>query len=521
MPANQITPTNPRLAPLLNEVTRGNVKIPVFQREFVWTDEQVMGLLDSIYRGYPVGSLLLWSTKNTLDYQREVGGFKLPTTPADYPVNYVLDGQQRLTTLYGVFNSDAPTEKPDLAARFNVMFVPSKDEFMHASVAPPESINLRVLLDTTRLLPELRRFSDEDQRRIAAVVERFKDYEFPVVTIKDRSNQEVCRIFQRINSSGTSLSTLELLAAWTWSDKFDLRREIEGLQERLADRGYGDLEDNLLMRCLAAVVTRDIETDSLVDAPADKLVEGMVRVKEAMNLAIDFLEHELKIRNVTFVPFPIMLVPLVQFFAVTSKPNPDQRKELRRWFWNCAFTQRYRAGTNRLVREDLAAMDLLARGGSPFSSLNSKIDRAVFMQTWRINSTAAKAMICMLAQYRPMSFPSGAAVDLGRTMAAYNAREFHHIYPKAHLASLGIQFHQSNVLANICMLTADDNKAISDDAPSIYMPKIHDDFRKTALDRALVPPECQSGVASYADFVLRRSQALALTAETLIRTGNP
>jgi uncharacterized protein with ParB-like and HNH nuclease domain len=101
---HKITPSNPRIASLLSDVTKGNIKIPVFQREFVWNDEQIMSLLDSIYRGYPVGSLLLWSTKERLRHERNVGGFRLPDTPEDFPVNYVLDGQQRLTTLYGVFN---------------------------------------------------------------------------------------------------------------------------------------------------------------------------------------------------------------------------------------------------------------------------------------------------------------------------------------------------------------------------------------------------------------------------------
>jgi uncharacterized protein with ParB-like and HNH nuclease domain len=98
---NKIAPSNPRIASLLTDVTRGNIKIPVFQREYVWSDEQIMSLLDSIYRGYPVGSLLLWSTKERLKSERDVGGFKLPESPEDYPVLYVLDGQQRLTTLFG------------------------------------------------------------------------------------------------------------------------------------------------------------------------------------------------------------------------------------------------------------------------------------------------------------------------------------------------------------------------------------------------------------------------------------
>lgn len=519
--AHKITPSNPRLAALLSDVARGNIKIPVFQREFVWNDEQIMSLLDSIYRGYPVGSLLLWSTKELLNHERNVGGFALPKTPEDYPVNYVLDGQQRLTTLYGVFNSDAKTTDEELADRFNVCFVPDTEQFIHGSVAPESSINLRVILDTTKLLPELARFSDSNKTRIATLTERFKDYEFPVVTIKERTNQEVCRVFQRINSSGTSLSTLELLAAWTWSDQFDLRNEIETLLDRLADRGYEQLDEALLMRCLASIVMGGIDADVLVDAAPDKLIAGMSTLKQALDAAIDFLEKELRIKNAVFLPFPIMLVPLAKFFSKTLKPTANQLGALRRWFWHCAFTQRYRAGTNTYVMQDLESMQELAAGKPVFDGLAAVVEESLFKKTWRINSTAAKAAICLLAQLNPRSFLTGASVDLGSTMAAYNAREFHHIYPKGFLATLGIQFHESNVIANVCLLTSTDNRTISDRDPRSYFLSIPVSLKQQIFESALIPLDAADGSKPYVQFLTLRSKALAGVAANLIRKGTP
>lgn len=519
--AHKIAPSNPRIASLLTDVEKGNIKIPVFQRDYVWTDEQIMSLLDSIYRGYPVGSLLLWATKERLNHERNVGGFRLPETPEDYPVNYVLDGQQRLSTLYGVFHSDAPTDDAELAARFSVSFVPQTEEFVHQSAADPNaSINLRNILDTTKLLPELQRFGTEDQKKIAFLTERFKDYEFPVVTIRDRTNQEVCRVFQRINSSGTSLSTLELLAAWTWSEQFDLRNEIEALLARLADKGYEDLSETEVMRCLASIVREEIETDALVDEPPDRLIAGMSKLKQAMFAAIDFLEAEVKVKNIVFVPFPIMIVPLVTFFAETLKPSAAQRSALSRWFWYCAFTQRYKAGTNRFVMEDILSMKRLAKGEQVFDTLAATVDRGLFRKTWRINSTIAKATICLLAQFSPRTFLSGTPIDLGETLAAYNAREFHHIYPKAHLAAQGIPFHESNVIANICMLTQHDNVTISDKSPQQYFELIPAKIRNDVFERAIVPEEFRDGSKPFADFVSGRAEALAQSAEYLIANGS-
>jgi hypothetical protein len=518
----KIATSNLRLAALLSDVTRGNIKIPVFQRGYVWSDEQIMSLLDSIYRGYPVGSLLLWSTREALKHERDIGGFKLPSTPMDYPVQYVLDGQQRLTTLYGVFNSDSESSNLELASRFNICFVPETEQFIHYSAVTDESvINLRVILDTTKLLPELARFTDSNQKIIAELIEKFKDYEFPLVTIKDRTNQEVCRVFQRINSSGTKLGTLELLSAWTWSDEFDLRNELESLLDALADKGYGEIDQTLLMRCLAAVVLGKIDPDELVDAAPEQLIAGVNVLKNSIYDAVDFLEKELHIKNIIFVPFPIMIVPLVKFFSLRSKPNAKQLSALRQWFWHCAFTQKYKAGTNKLVLSDMDVMTALAIEGKAETYSPEEVSTELFLKTWRINSTAAKAAICLLAQYKPRSLLSGRLVDLDTVLAAYNAREFHHIYPKAFLLERGIPFHESNSIANVCFLTASDNKTVSDTGPEEYFLEIPEVQARSIFASALIPTEACAGKMEYSEFLKVRAELLTCAARDLVANGSP
>ena len=461
--STKITPSSPRLASLLSDVERGNIKIPVFQRQYIWTDEQIVSLLDSIYRGYPVGSLLMWSTKEELKHERNVGGFKLPVTPEDYPVNYILDGQQRLTTLYGVFNSEQTTAAPELADRFNICYLPDEDVFVHHLAASNKvKIHLHKILDTTKLLVELPKYNDEQKSKIAKLTEAFKDYEFPIVTIRDRSNKEVCSIFQRINSSGTPLSSLELLTAWTWSDKFDLRREIDSLLDILSDKGYEKINQPLLMRMLASITCGSISEEDLVDVDPEVLVTGMVALKNAVFAAVDFLEGQLKVRNVVFLPFPIMIIPIVNFYAKIKKPNAVQLKQLKKWFWQCSLTLRYKAGTNRLVLEDLGKIQKIADGCTPFDESSVSVKSDIFDSSWRINSTAAKVALCLMAQLRPKSFLTGTEVDLGSVLSAYNARQFHHIYPKGYLNGKGISFHEANVIANICFLSASENGSSPD-----------------------------------------------------------
>jgi len=517
---SKITPSSPRLASLLSNVESGNIKIPVFQRDYIWTDEQIISLLDSIYRGYPVGSLLMWSTREELNHERNVGGFSLPTTPEDYPLNYILDGQQRLTTLYGVFHSNENTADPDLADRFNICYMPDEDAFAHhLSVAGKTKIHLNSILDTTRLLVELPKFNDEQKTRIAKLTESFKDYEFPIVTIRDRSNKEVCSIFQRINSSGTELSNLELLTAWTWSDQFDLRREIDELLDALRDKGYEEIDQPLLMRMLASLTCGSIDSDDLVDVDPNDLVEGMRRLKIAIFAAVDFLEGQLKVKNIVFLPFPIMLIPIVNYYAEIPKPNANQLTQLRKWFWQCSLTLRYKAGTNRLVLEDLSKIKEVVKGESPFDASAASVKSDLFDSTWRINSTAAKAALCLMAQLRPRSFLTGSEVDLGTVLSAYNSRQFHHIYPKAYLAEQGISFHAANVISNICFLSASENNAISDRDPKDYFKDIPVRHRDDIFNAALIPDKAREGDLSFEEFAGLRKDMLIENANTLMETG--
>ncbi len=91
---------------ILEQVQNGTIRIPAFQRGFVWDAERVAYLMDSIYKGYPFGALILWRTKEKLSHERQLGPFELPEVEPEYPIDYVLDGQQRLTSIFGVFQTD-------------------------------------------------------------------------------------------------------------------------------------------------------------------------------------------------------------------------------------------------------------------------------------------------------------------------------------------------------------------------------------------------------------------------------
>ena len=91
---------------LLQRITDGEVRVPAFQRDFVWEPDRVQFLMDSIYKGYPIGTVLFWRTKEQLLHDRDLGPFTLPDPKAQYPIDYVLDGQQRLTSIFAPFQTE-------------------------------------------------------------------------------------------------------------------------------------------------------------------------------------------------------------------------------------------------------------------------------------------------------------------------------------------------------------------------------------------------------------------------------
>ncbi len=187
---------------LLSDIQKGEIKVPQFQRKFVWKKEQALNLLDSISNNYPAGSLLLWRTQTKLAVERNIGDFKLPKTDDHSPTDYVLDGQQRITVIYSCLG--APPDEEGFAAGYDLdaqEFVEIEPN-LEAKVFP-----MRSLFNTTKLLNfrtglQVLAEATVYQERLDDLVEAFTSYRLPLVMLKDLSIDEVCPIFGRFAKLG-------------------------------------------------------------------------------------------------------------------------------------------------------------------------------------------------------------------------------------------------------------------------------------------------------------------------------
>lgn len=471
---NRLGTETPFIQDLISDIRSGQIKIPQFQRKFVWKEEQAFRLLDSIKNKYPIGSLLIWRTGVKLAAERNIGDFQLPQTDDMMPTDYVLDGQQRITVIYASIG--APVTEGGFSPGYDLVaeeFVLIKDK------SGPTVFPLRWLYETTDLLNFRTALLTQPnghnlQANLESLIDAFTKYRIPVVTLKDLTIDEVCPIFERINSSGTKLSIYDLMVAATWSERFNLNHHVEAIAASLSGKSFERIERDTILKCLSAVEFGGIKKSEIIslrgldEQPMQKLVD---RVKQGLLAAVDVLATEFGIHSWDFLPYEAVLIITCKLCCEHLLDSSDAIERLRMWFWRSAFTERYRVGGENFVSNDIRQVAGFVAGvfGSPDDfGVVGAAEQWSRLQ-FRSNNATSRAFILALASKKPLSLMTGRVVDTAVALSSYNKKEFHHIYPTAHLKRAGVG-GQSNCLANICMLPAAENNAISDSDPRTYLP---------------------------------------------------
>lgn len=243
-------PTSERIEQLAQRVLMGDIILPEFQRPFVWKRKQILDLLDSVYRNYPIGSALVWESHQKLESKRTIADLEVGERSDKYPVNYLLDGQQRLSTICGALHW-----KPgDPRSVWNLAFDLKAEKFVHLDHdedLPAHQVPLRRLRDPADYFRRLSSLDNETLLATASLLfNRFKDYQLPLVTLGDMSISDVAPVFERINSTGTRLTIYDLMRAATWRPQFDLGKTIDGIKKSLDGKRFSNFENKTFLRAL-------------------------------------------------------------------------------------------------------------------------------------------------------------------------------------------------------------------------------------------------------------------------------
>jgi hypothetical protein len=524
-------PLPEKITDLAEEVLDGTIRLPRFQRDFVWTRLQVLDLLDSIARGYPIGSFLLWRSTVNLASESAIAGLAVGPRDDGDETTYLLDGCQRLSTICGALHWE-PDGDPD--SFWNLVYDLEEERFLHRHelTDPPASqVPLRLLDAPDIYFPRLNELSPELQQRGRGLFVRITGYEVATVTLQATPLSEVGRIFERVNTRGTPLATVELVRAATWQPDFDLLDEIDGIRDVLAHKHYALIDRKLVLRAIAAAAGKGFTTANVEELPfLDTLAlrSAVGAVEEAARRAVDFLTTEIGTPTAEALPYANQFAVVVELFHQVPRPTSAQYAAMRGWFWQTALTGYYDGWNTRKMVADLAAIERFRQGANMIDVQCPPLSTRLWTaEQYRRDSARTKALALMLAAAGPLDLRTGARIDSGRALAMTNDMQFHHFFPKAWLMRQETPYEEANLLANIVMLTAISNQAVADFPPYAYL-KDEIDFcgeteMRRRLESLLISPQAFDAAmqGDYKAFVAARAETLLAWANDLTRGQLP
>lgn len=513
-----------RISTLLDHIDSGHMALPEFQRGYVWNRDQVRGLFDSLYKRHPVGGLLVWATEAKTAVHRGDGPLSAGV------VKLLLDGQQRITSLYGVTRGRPPNFFDGNAQAFTELRFHLEDE-VFGFYQPVKMRGDARWIDVTALMkagnggmgvmitqlsanPEIAPKVGEYVSRLSRLLGILEiDFHVDEITGADKTLEVVVDIFNKVNSGGTKLSKGDLALAKICADWPDARDTMQAKLRDWAEDGY---EFNLdwLLRSVNTVLTGEAKFQFLHNRKAEEVQEALGRAIRRIDTCLNLISGRLGLDHarVLFGRFaiPVMVRYLDQRSGVLDEVERDK---LLFWFANAGMWGRYSGSTESMLDQDLAALE------GPDGGLDKMLKQ---LQVWSGGLWAEPENFessSLGARFYPVLYlltRMGEARDWGTGIplkanlrGKMNKLEVHHIFPKAQLYKRDYGRSEVNALANFCFLTKDTNLDITDRLPEEYFPKI-EAAHPGALKSQWVPEDPKLWkIANYPEFLKARQALLA------------
>ena len=552
---------------LVDMYKRGELRLPEIQRHYVWRSTRVRDLLDSLYRGYPSGSILMWETDEpvpTRDFaiaqeSNAFAGRKL-----------LLDGQQRLTSLTAVLNGD-PVQVRGRKRPIDILFnlehpdgpptdvvevesdedspvtpedelVDEADDSDDAEQGLQEKLNRRTFVVASKNLASqpnwisvshVFRTANDAEILEKAGIESFKDPRFQkysdrlkklraikaypyVVHVLERSMsyEEVTEIFVRVNSLGAKLRSSDLALAQMTSRWPHLLKELEAFQEE-CEKSWFTIELGQLVRAIVVHATQQCLFRSVAGTPVQTLKDGWKQAQEGLRFAINFLRTNAGIEDETLLSSPMFIHTLAAVSRVKdNKLTAEEQNRLLHWLLVANARGRYsRGSTESLLNEDLA----IVYRCNDLAALMEPVKRQFGRLHIEPNDLAGRGVNSPLFSLSYLALKAGGAKDwysgLGLSLTHQGKLHFvqwHHVIPKSLLKERGYETGEINEIANMAFITGQTNRRISNKEATGYLADIVVKQGADALHSQCVPADAALwDTARYRDFLQQRRVALA------------
>lgn len=511
-----------KISTVLDHIDSGHMALPEFQRGYVWNTEQVRGLFTSLYRRHPVGGLLVWATESTTASHRGDG------TLASGIVKLLLDGQQRITSLYGVARGKAPAFFDGNARAFTGLHFHLGTETFEFH-QPMKMSGDPLWIDVSALMksghdgvgPVMMSLGatppPEYYGRLSRLLGILEiDLHVEEVTGADKTLDVVVDIFNKVNSGGTKLSKGDLALAKICAEWPEARTEMKSKLKAWNDAGY-DFNLDWLLRSINTVLTGEAKFLYLHNQSSDDIKDGLKRATKRIDTCLNLVAGRLGLDHAR-VFFGRFAVPVIVRYLDQKGEALDEveRDKLLFWFAQAGMWGRYSGSTESFLDKDLEALE------GPDGGLEKLLEQ---LRLWHGGMRVEAGHFTgwsLGARFYPVLYMltrMGAAKDWGTgiplksgLLGRMSALEVHHIFPKAQLYKHKIGRSQVNAIANFCFLTKDTNLNIRDTLPEVYFPKIEAKHPGALASQWVPMDEALWKIDRYADFLDARKELLAAEA---------
>lgn len=489
----QPKPDSKKYLDLIHDIQKGIIKIPKFQRDFVWSIDKTANLLDSILKGYPIGTFILWRTDERINDIKNIGNLDIPDTPEGTKVEYVLDGQQRITSLYAAFlgaeiqkvGEKKITDYAKIYVNLDKDISDNDDQIITSEPVGDKYLSLNEVLNFEYMkAKELeKKFSEEEMQLIHNYSTAFKTYEFSTVVLRKEDIDSAIEVFTRINTGGQTLTLFEIMSAKTYdeSQNFDMQVLWEDFIKELKDIKYEGVSSTVILSLLSLVLSRTKECKRKTILELDKMaiIDNWNLAISALKDSIDYFRTTYRIPVSQLLPYDALLVPFSYFFYQNkNKPDADQRKYLEEFFWRMSLSYRYSSSSESKLAQDIKRIDLILANQRPdYSDVNVYLDSAQTLidTNFSAGNSYCKAILCLLAYHEPKDFQDNGKVILDNSwLKVASSKNYHHFFPRAYLKNKTVL--DSNSVVNITLVSDHLNKRkIGAKPPSNYIGDFKED----------------------------------------------
>lgn len=526
--------TNPiSLDELLRACESGEIQLPDFQRSWVWDDDRIRSLIASISQAFPVGALMTLETGGEVDFKPRLIQGAPDGNASAKPRSLLLDGQQRMTSLYQTARRRQVVETitarrvkvkrwyyidieaaldPTKAREEAIIGVPEdrivrenfgKDVLLDLSIPEKEYAALRFpvnqVFDWDDWQEGFWEFWENDKGKRdlfkafkADVLQNFKNYDVPVIALdRNTSKEAVCLVFEKVNTGGKALDAFELVTAMYAAENFELRKDWFARQSRLAHwKALTQVANTEFLQAISLLHTKEARLaaeaagdkgrelpvsatrQSLLKLPLAAYKKFADQVEEGFVLAAKFL-HGQNIFRAYDLPYQSQLTPLAAILAELGPQweNDEVRRKLAQWFWNGVFGELYGSAVESRFARDIVEVPAWVLGGPAPSTVSQATFRADRLLSMRSRVSAAyKGLNALLMKSGAHDFRSGQKFD--QTVFFDESVDIHHIFPRDWCEKQGIKAAVYDSIINKTPLGARTNRILGGVAPTAYIERL-------------------------------------------------